>query len=268
MTQPILAANPHAQYLSHKTEIDIAIAAALDGNRYVLGPQTQAFEQEFATYLDVRYASGVGSGTEALHTAIRACGLGPGDEIITVAQTAVATVAAIELAGATPVLVDIDPVTYTIDPDVKGTVTINSSEPLRREDLFPVFNQILRMNNAVAVKAGDNIYRIVPIEKGKGLARPVGDDREGGYAIQILPVRFSMAHSIVISLGCSRIRWRRCLPSSARRCCRFTSARTSSSSDETSRRTTSPTSIRSGGSCASTASRSPSSFTNPMSRSL
>jgi len=73
---------------------------------------------------------------------------------------------------------------------VKGTVTINSAEPLRREDLFPVFNQILRMNNAVAVKAGDNIYRIVPIEKGKGLARPVGDDREGGYAIQILPVRF------------------------------------------------------------------------------
>ncbi len=117
MTQSIPAANPHAQYLSHKTEIDVAIAAALDGNRYILGPQTQAFEQEFAAYLGVRYASGVGSGTEALHIAIRACGLGPGDEIITVSHTAVATVAAIELAGATPVLVDIDPVTYTIDPN-------------------------------------------------------------------------------------------------------------------------------------------------------
>ncbi len=117
MAYSIPVANPQAQYLSHKTEIDVAIAAALDGNRYILGPQTQAFEQEFAAYLGVRYANGVGSGTEALHIAIRACGLGPGDEIITVAHTAVATVAAIELAGATPVLVDIDPVTYTIDPD-------------------------------------------------------------------------------------------------------------------------------------------------------
>ncbi len=116
MAQPIPAANPRAQYLSHKTEIDVAIAAALDGNRYILGPQTQAFEQEFAAYLGVHYASGVGSGTEALHVAIRACGLGPGDQIITVAHTAVATVAAIELAGATPVLVDIDPFTYTLDP--------------------------------------------------------------------------------------------------------------------------------------------------------
>src|SRR5512136_513121 len=118
MAQSIPAANPRAQYQSHKTEIDAAIAAALDGNRYILGPQTQAFEQEFAAYLGVRYASGVGSGTEALHIAIRACGLGPGDEIITVSHTAVATVAAIELAGATPVLVDIDPAAYTIDPQL------------------------------------------------------------------------------------------------------------------------------------------------------
>jgi len=117
MARPIPTANPHAHYLSHKTEIDAAIAATLDGNRYILGPQTQAFEQEFAAYLGVRYASGVGSGTEALHVAIRACDIGAGDEVITVSHTAVATVAAIELAGATPVLVDIDPVTYTIDPN-------------------------------------------------------------------------------------------------------------------------------------------------------
>src|SRR5512136_254079 len=124
MTRPIPAANPQAQYLSHQTQIDAAIAAALGGNRYILGPQTQAFEQEFAAYLGVRYASGVGSGTEALHVAIRACGLGPGDEVITVAHTAWATVAAIELAGARPVLVDIDPVTYTIDPDkIEAAIT-------------------------------------------------------------------------------------------------------------------------------------------------
>lgn len=116
MALRIPAANPRAQYISHQSEIDAAIAAVLDGNRYILGPQTQAFEQEFAAYLGVSHAVGVGSGTEALHVAIRACGLGPGDEVITVSHTAVATVSAIELAGATPVLVDIDPATYTIDP--------------------------------------------------------------------------------------------------------------------------------------------------------
>ncbi len=81
-------------------------------------------------------------------------------------------------------------ITYTIDPDVKGSVTINSAEPLKKEDLFPVFHQILRMNGAVAVKTGDTIYRIAPIEKGKGIARPAGADMEGGYAIQVVPVRF------------------------------------------------------------------------------
>lgn len=111
----IPAANPAAQYLSHQAEINAAIAAVLDGNRYILGPQTQAFEQEFAAYLGVSHAVGVGSGTEALHLALRACHIGAGAEVITVSHTAVATVAAIELAGATPVLVDIDPVTYTID---------------------------------------------------------------------------------------------------------------------------------------------------------
>lgn len=116
MAPAIPAANPRAQYLSHRAEIDAALAAVLDGNRYILGPDTQAFEHEFAAYLGVDHAIGVGSGTEALHLALRACHIGPGDEVITVSHTAVATVSAIELAGATPVLVDIDPRTYTIDP--------------------------------------------------------------------------------------------------------------------------------------------------------
>jgi dTDP-4-amino-4,6-dideoxygalactose transaminase len=118
MVRAIPAANPAAQYLSHQAEINAAIAAVLDGNRYILGPQTQAFEQEFAAYLGVAHAVGVGSGTEALHLALRACHIGAGDEVITVSHTAVATVSAIELAGAVPVLVDIDPVTYTIDPQL------------------------------------------------------------------------------------------------------------------------------------------------------
>ncbi|HEU4343740.1 MAG TPA: type II secretion system secretin GspD [Candidatus Binatia bacterium] len=79
--------------------------------------------------------------------------------------------------------------TYTIDPEVKGTVTINSAEPLRSEDLLPIFHQILRMNGAVAIKTG-NLYRIMLIKDGKGLARPAGQSREDSFALQIVPVRF------------------------------------------------------------------------------
>jgi general secretion pathway protein D len=79
--------------------------------------------------------------------------------------------------------------TYTIDPEVKGTVTINSAEPLRPDDLLPVFHQLLRMNGAVAVKTG-NLYHIMPIKDGKGLARPVGQSREDSFALQVIPVRF------------------------------------------------------------------------------
>ena len=79
--------------------------------------------------------------------------------------------------------------TYTIDPEVKGTVTINSAEPLRAEDLLPVFHQILRMNGAIAVRTG-NLYHIMPIKDGKGLARPLGQNREDSFALQVIPVRF------------------------------------------------------------------------------
>jgi general secretion pathway protein D len=79
--------------------------------------------------------------------------------------------------------------TYTIDPEVKGTVTINSAEPLKSEDLLPIFHQLLRMNGAVAVRSG-NLYRIIPIKDGKGVARPAGQSREDSYALQIVPVRY------------------------------------------------------------------------------
>ncbi len=78
---------------------------------------------------------------------------------------------------------------YTIDPDVKGTVTIFSAQPLSAEDLMPIFNQVLRMNDAVAVKTG-NLYRIAPIKIGKGLARPAGEDKEDSYAIQVARLQY------------------------------------------------------------------------------
>jgi len=112
----ITGANPREQYLARKAEIDSAISRVLDAGRYILGYEVKAFEQEFASYLGVLHAIGAGSGTEALHLALAACDIKPGDEVITVSHTAVATVAAIELTGATPVFVDIEPRTYTLDP--------------------------------------------------------------------------------------------------------------------------------------------------------
>ena len=112
----IVCGQPKAQYLSHKEEIDAAILRVLDKGRYVLGDEVTSFEAEFARYVGVAYGIGVGSGTEALHLALKACGIGSGDEVITVSHTAVATVAAIELASAVPVLVDIEPAYFTMDP--------------------------------------------------------------------------------------------------------------------------------------------------------
>lgn len=112
----ILCGNPKAQYLSHKAAIDLAIHRVLESGHYVLGPEVRAFEAEFAAYIGVRHCIGVSSGTAALELALRAKGIGPGDEVITTAHTAVATVAAIELCGAQPVFADIDPETFTLDP--------------------------------------------------------------------------------------------------------------------------------------------------------
>jgi dTDP-4-amino-4,6-dideoxygalactose transaminase len=113
----LLPADPKANYLAHKDEIDQAIHRVLESGWYILGHEVTAFEQEFAQYIGVQDAVGTASGTDALHLALRACGIRRGDAVITVSHTAVATVAAIELAGAIPVLVDIDPATFTMDPN-------------------------------------------------------------------------------------------------------------------------------------------------------
>lgn len=105
-----------AEYTAVKAEIDAAVQRVLESGWYILGKEVAAFEEEFAAWCGVSGAVGVGNGTDALHIALRACGVGPGDEVITVAHTAVATAAAIALTGATPVFVDIDPATYTLDP--------------------------------------------------------------------------------------------------------------------------------------------------------
>jgi dTDP-4-amino-4,6-dideoxygalactose transaminase len=105
-----------AQYRTIKPEIRQAIDEVLESQHFVLGPQVKAFEHEFAAYTSSQYAIGVNTGTSALHLALLAAGVGPGDEVITVPFTFVASVASIVYTGARPVLVDIDPLSYTIDP--------------------------------------------------------------------------------------------------------------------------------------------------------
>jgi dTDP-4-amino-4,6-dideoxygalactose transaminase len=113
-----------ANYLAHKDEIDAAMARVLNSGWYILGQEVTAFEQEFADYIGVKSGIGVGSGTDALHLALRACGVGAGDEVITVSHTAVATAAAIELSGAKPVFVDIESDTFLMDPNrIERTIT-------------------------------------------------------------------------------------------------------------------------------------------------
>ena len=107
---------PLASYRAARMPLDRAIARVLASGRYILGPEVEAFEQEFAAYVGCRHAVGVGSGTDALTLALRALDLPPGTTVATVSHTAVATVAAIELAGLTPLLLDIDPATYTLAP--------------------------------------------------------------------------------------------------------------------------------------------------------
>src|SRR5216117_705264 len=104
-----------AQYESIRPEIDAAIAEVISDTAFVSGPFVKAFEDAFAQYCEVGHCVGVANGTDALFIALRTLGVGPGDEVITVANSFVATSEAIRMAGAQVVFADIDPATYTID---------------------------------------------------------------------------------------------------------------------------------------------------------
>ena len=121
------------QYKDIKEEIDEAIARVLEKGHFILGEEVERFEEEFAQYIGVKYAAGVGSGTEALHLSLLSLGIGQGDEVITVPNTAVPTVSAISLTGAKPVFVDIDPETYTLD-----TAQLEAASTLRTKAIIPV----------------------------------------------------------------------------------------------------------------------------------
>jgi dTDP-4-amino-4,6-dideoxygalactose transaminase len=108
----------------HRVALDAAVARVLDSGWYVLGQEGKAFEEEFAAACGAAHAVGVGSGTDAIELALRVLGIGPGDEVVTQANTCVPTVAAIERAGATPVLCDVEAQAGTMDPaSLAGALT-------------------------------------------------------------------------------------------------------------------------------------------------
>lgn len=152
------------QYDTIKDEIDSAISRVIERGWFVLGKEVEQFEREFAEYLGVKHVVGVGSGTEAIHLALLALGVEPGDEVITVANTCVPTVSAVSFAGAKPVLVDIDPKSFTLAAEKIGDATT-----ARTKAILPV-----HMYGRAADMAG-----IIEIGKKKGI--PVIEDTAQGH---------------------------------------------------------------------------------------
>ncbi len=124
-TITIPQANPGAGYRALKGEIDAAVARALESGWYILGGEGRAFEGEFGEWLGKGRVVGCGNGTDAIALALRGLGIGPGCAVATVSHTAVATVAAVEMTGAAPLLIDIDPLHYTMDPAALAAALAN-----------------------------------------------------------------------------------------------------------------------------------------------
>jgi dTDP-4-amino-4,6-dideoxygalactose transaminase len=121
---PIPMIDPAAEYRSLKSEIDTAVGRVLASGRYVLGPEGEALERELAAYTGAAHAVGVNSGTDALHLALVACGVGPGDEVIVPAFTFFASAEAVSYTGATPVFADVDAATFNLNVDsLKKSIT-------------------------------------------------------------------------------------------------------------------------------------------------
>jgi len=163
-----------AQYRSIKPEIDAAIGKVLESCQFVLGPEVSEFEKAFATYCRVSECIALNSGTSALHLALLAAGVAPGDEVITTPFTFVASIAAILYIGARPVLVDIDPRSFTLDPSrIKAAITP------RTKVLLPVhlYGQPADMDPIMEIASQENLIVIEDAAQAHGAqykSRPAG----------------------------------------------------------------------------------------------
>jgi len=146
-----------AQYQSIKDAVAVTIQEVLESCSFAGGPFVEHFEHDFAAFCRCKYAIGVGSGTEALWLALLALGIGPGDEVITVSNTFIATAEAISFCGAKPVFIDIDEQTYTMDPNqIKPAITP------RTKAIIPVhlFGHMAEMDPIMEIARRNDLYVI------------------------------------------------------------------------------------------------------------
>jgi dTDP-4-amino-4,6-dideoxygalactose transaminase len=161
-----------AQFRSIRDEVMPALEEVLSSAQLFLGPNTQAFETEFAQLTGARFCTALSNGTDALHLALRAAGVGPGDEVITVSHTFIATIEAIVQAGARPVLVDIDPRTYTIAVDqIEDRITSKTKAIIpvhlygRMCDMPPVL-EIARRHDLVVIEDASQAHGAIDAQGG------------------------------------------------------------------------------------------------------
>lgn len=146
------------QYQRHKTQIDAAIARVLNHGQYLFGPEVALLENQLAEYVGVRHCVAMSSGTTALHVALMALNIGPGDEVITTPFSFFATAEVIYLVGAKPVYVDIDPITYLLNPDLLEAAITNSTKAIMPVSLYgqcaemDVINQIAKRYNIPVIE--------------------------------------------------------------------------------------------------------------------
>lgn len=146
--------SPLAAYQAQRDDIRERVLAVFEGGSYILGPEVDRFEMSFAAFCHAAHGIGVNSGTDALVLTLKALDIGPGDEVVTVSHTALATVSAVLTAGATPVLVDIDPIYYTMDP-----AALDAAITSRTKAIVPVhlYGQAVDMDAILAVAARHGI---------------------------------------------------------------------------------------------------------------
>jgi len=154
-----------AQYESIRPEIAEAIQQVLDKTAFAGGPFVAQFEKEFATFCQTKFAAGVGSGTDALWLALLALGVGPGDEVITAADTFIATAEAISYCGAKPVFVDVEPVTFNMDP-----LMLEAAITPRTKAVIPVhiFGQMADMDPILAIARKHKLFVVEDASQAHG----------------------------------------------------------------------------------------------------
>jgi dTDP-4-amino-4,6-dideoxygalactose transaminase len=175
-----LPADPRAAYRAAEAEIDAAFRRVMQGGQYILGPETEAFEREFAAWLGTAGCVGVANGTDAIELALRAAGVGPGDKVVTVANSVSATAAAIAATGATPFYVEIEPATMLMDAAALTALLETARDP-RIKAIVPVhlYGQPADMPRIMEIAQARNLVVVEDCAQAHGAA--VGGRKAGAW---------------------------------------------------------------------------------------